>query len=177
MIVLPTIIFLGGAAIMTRLSGRAIATRQLESLSNKDDRTPLNSRLHYDTKAVTTHWGALKSDGLAAETRFLEIDLVFPLVYGGALLAALLFGWATLGRPFNPTWIVVAVAITVLADWAENLTQLGQIEGFARSGAAALDDGRIALASMATLIKLAGVFVLGAGTLTMAVLALFRKAV
>jgi len=84
MIALPTIIFLGGAAIMTRLSGRAIATGQLESLPNK----------------------------------------------------------AALGRSFNPTWIVLAVAITVFADWTENLTQLGQIEGFARSGAAHAHDGR-----------------------------------
>jgi hypothetical protein len=161
-VAVPTVVFIGGAAIMTRLSGRAIVTRQLEALPNKADRTPLNSRLHYDQPAVERHWGALNADALAAETRFLEMDLVFPVALGGAFLAVLLLGWATLDRSFNPTWIVLLVAITMLADWTENLTLLGQIEAFARnlaagtSPAAALSAGRIGLASAATLVKLAG---------------------
>jgi hypothetical protein len=154
-VAIPAVVFFGGAALMTRLSSRAIVTKQLESLP-KADRTPLNSRLRYDEQAVATHWGALDRDALAAETRFLEMDLVFPLAYGGAFLAGLLLGWAMLGRSFNPTFLVLAVAVTVLADWTENLTMLGQIEGYAVQGVDALASWRITLASAATLVKLAG---------------------
>ena len=159
MLVLPATAFFAGAALMTGLSGRAIVTRQLAALP-EGDRVPLNSRLRYDRAAVERHWNALdpKAHGpeaLAAETRFLEIDLVFPLVYGAAFLAALLLGWAMLGRTFNPTWLVLAVGIALLSDWTENLTMLGQIEAYAAR--AALSDGRIALASAATLVKLLAV--------------------
>jgi hypothetical protein len=165
-LVLPAIVFFAGAAILTQLSGRALSMARFATLA-KPDRTPLNSRLRYDKAAVQRHWGALdpKSQGpaLAAETRFLEIDLVFPLVYGGAFLAALLLGWALLGRTFNPTFLVLAVAIAVLADWTENLTMLGQIEAFAAGDA--LSAHRIALASAATLVKLAAVGTLVALTI------------
>jgi hypothetical protein len=152
---IPAIVFVGGAVLMTRLSGRALVTAQLAALP-REDRTPLNSRLGYDQPSIARHWGALDRAALAAETRFLEMDLVFPLAYGGAFLAGLLLGWAMLDRSFNPTWLVLAVGVTVLADWTENLTTLSQIEAFAVHGAAALEPARIALASGATLVKLAG---------------------
>ena len=188
MIALPTVVFLGGARLMTYLSGRAIVTSQLESLPVKADRTPLNSRFRgYDLKAVARHWSALNPDALAAETRFLEMDLVFPLLYGGALLVALLLGWAALGRSFNPALLVLAVAVTVLADWTENLTLLGQLEAVPRTlvstpiadrvapVAAALSAGRVTLASTATLVKLTGVVVMDLTAIVL-IVQMIRKA-
>jgi len=168
-LVIPAIVFFGGAALMTRLSGRAVVTKRLAALP-KEDRTPLNSRLRYDKPSVVRHWGALDRAALAAETRFLEMDLVFPLAYGGAFLAGLLIGWAMLGRSFNPTWLVIAVGVTVLADWTENLTVLSQIEAFAARGAASLSEARIALASGATLVKLGGAAVLAVLSSAMTIL-------
>jgi hypothetical protein len=159
MLVIPAGVAIGGAALLTRLSGRAAVTAQLATLP-EGDRTPLNSRWRYDGPAVARHWAALDRTGLAAETRFLEMDLVYPFAYGGAFLAALLIGWAMLGRPFNPAWLVVPVAATVVADWVENLTILPQIRAFTAGGAAALDAGRIAVASAATAVKLAGIIAL-----------------
>jgi hypothetical protein len=173
-VAIPLVVFFGGTMLMTRLSGRATVDAQLESLPDKSDRTKLNTRLHYDREKVARHWGALKPDGLAAETRFLEMDLVFPLAYGGAYLAGLLLGWAALGRSFNPTWLVLVVAVTLLADWTENLTLLGQIEAFARGGATTLNAGRIALASAATLVKLAGGAAVTVAVVVMAVQVLRR---
>src|SRR5688572_1996639 len=100
----PAVVFFGGAEIMTRLSGRARVVQRFAQLPEAADRKPLNQRLHYDKSAVERHWSALRSDprALAAEARFLEMDLVFPLVYGSAFAAALLLAWAFAGRPFNP---------------------------------------------------------------------------
>src|SRR5215208_5929885 len=98
---LPGIVFLGGAQMITRLSGRDRVVERLGGLA-EGDRKPLNQRLHYDRTAVDRHWGALDAGAFAAEARFLEMDLVFPLLYGAAFLASLLIGWAALGRPFNP---------------------------------------------------------------------------
>jgi hypothetical protein len=173
-IVLPTVVSVGGGAIMTRLSGRAIVTSQLAKLP-KADRTPLNSRwLGYDKPAVERHWGVLDRAALAAETRFLEIDLFFPIVYGGAFLVALLIAWASLGREFNPAWIVAVVAVTIASDWTENLTLLPQIRAFATSGAASLDAGRIGIAAAATMLKLAGVVTLMLVTAGMAIRMFWR---
>lgn len=159
MLAIPAAVSIGGAALLTRLSGRAIVTEQLATLP-KDDRTPLNSRWRYDKDAVGRHWTALDEKALAAETRFLEMDLVYPFAYGGAFLTALLLGWAMLGRPFNPVWLVVPVAVTVVADWVENLTILPQIRAFTDGGANALDAGRVTIASAATAVKLAGIVAL-----------------
>jgi hypothetical protein len=159
MLVIPAAVSIGGAALLTRLSGRALVTAQLATLP-EEHRKPLNSRWRYDRSAVEQHWCALDAKALAAETRFLEMDLVYPFAYGGAFLTALLLGWAMLGRPFNPAWLIVPVAVTVVADWAENLTILPQIRAYTLGGADALDAGRIAMASAATAVKLAGIVAL-----------------
>jgi hypothetical protein len=173
MFVVPAAVSIGGAALLTRLSGRAAVTAQLAKLP-EEHRKPLNSRWHYDKPAVEQHWCALDEKALAAETRFLEMDLVYPFAYGGAFLTALLLGWAMLGRPFSPAWLVVPVALTVVADWAENLTILPQIRAYAAGGAAALDGGRVAIASVATAVKLAGIVALVVLTIALLILAIRR---
>ena len=108
----------------------------------------------YTLPYVNQRWSALGTN-LKFERLSLEIDLVFPFVYGGALAAALLLAWAAAGRPFAPIFIVAPVAIAVIADWTENLIQLGQLKLFdASKPDGGLDSTMIQLASVATMTKL-----------------------
>lgn len=157
-IALPVIVFQGGAWLMAAISGRQYVLDQLQ-MAPEADRTPLNKRLHYDVDSVQRHWGALDDRALRAEQRFLELDLVFPLLYGGALAFALLMTRAALGWTFSSAWLLAPVLITVLADWTENLTQLSQLKHYLTSPPTALQADWIRVASFATLVKL--IFVSG----------------
>lgn len=140
---LPIVVFLAGAIVMQTLSGRTLG-----------DREPLNQRVRgYDAAAVKRHWEILKNDEvLEAEQCFLELDLAFPLLYGGALAASLLIAWKALGLPFGRAWLIAPVAITILSDWTENLIQLGQLRRFIDGKA--LQASLIQIASVATILKL-----------------------
>lgn len=147
-VTLPLAVFLGGAWLLTTASGRSqVPAPPVEA-------RPLNQRLGYSATDVGEYWRAFDAAGLAAERRMLELDLVFPFAYGGALAAGLLAAWAGLGRGFNPAWIIGLVGIGVLADWTENLVQLAQMERFARDGPQGLQAAWIAVASAATVAKL-----------------------
>jgi hypothetical protein len=153
MVALPTAVFFGGVAIMKKVTHHQEAEKRACSASNPSDRKPLDQRFGYDAGAVDRYWGAI--DGaLPAEQHFLEVDLVFPFLYGGALAASLLLAWSTLSRPFSPAWLIAPVAITVLADWTENLVQLAQLRRYSAGGAHALQAGWIRVASAATSLKL-----------------------
>jgi len=156
LLALPAAVFNGGAYVMSKLSGRPQVTQRLRDYAKAEDRTPLGLRIGgYNLEAVSRHWGALDTATLKLERRALELDLVFPFFYGGALAAALLLAWAALNRPFDPVWLIVPVAITVVADWTENLLQLGQLRLFEASGKDGLRSGWIQIASTATTTKLA----------------------
>jgi hypothetical protein len=151
MVALPAAVFFGGVAIMKKVTHHQEAEKRACSAPNPSDRKPLDQRFGYDAGAVGRYWGAI--DGaLPAEQHFLEVDLVFPFLYGGALAASLLLAWSTLGRPFSPAWIMAPVAITVLADWTENLVQLAQLGRYC--SAQPLQAGWIRVASAATSLKL-----------------------
>ncbi|HYN22425.1 MAG TPA: hypothetical protein VE078_15800 [Thermoanaerobaculia bacterium] len=139
MLALPAVVFSGGAWIMDKMSGRTDVPQP-----------PINRRFHYDTHDVQQYWKAFKDVG--TEKRFLELDLVFPFLYCGALAASLLMAWASLGRTFNPAWILAPLVITLLADWTENLTQLKQLQRFLDG--LALQENWIRIASTATALKL-----------------------
>jgi hypothetical protein len=114
---------------------------------------PLNFRLAgYDAKDAGAYWNWLGPDGRLAEQRFLEADMAFPFLYGGTLLASLLLAWAWLGRPINVAWLVAPVAITVIADWIENLVHWQQLKQFMQQ--APVDAGWIQVATLATSVKL-----------------------
>jgi hypothetical protein len=66
----------------------------------------------------------------------------------------LLLGWAWLGRPFHPAWLWVPIVVTLLADWIENLVQLGQMDRYLTMGKEALQPDWIRIASAATALKL-----------------------
>jgi hypothetical protein len=75
-VLLPFVVFIAGARLMSAWTGRAHVTTRLQQHAAAADRTPLNQRLRYDAAAVARHWGALDRDTLAAERQFLELDLV-----------------------------------------------------------------------------------------------------
>ncbi|HEU4557108.1 MAG TPA: hypothetical protein VFS20_04635 [Longimicrobium sp.] len=159
---LPIIAFVGGGALMMRHTGRDHVRAVLDnSVRNgtltKADSAHLNMRWRegYDREAFRRYWNALDDKARGIEERFLEFDLVFPFLYGGALAASLLMAWAALGRPVHPAWVLLPVLILVAADWTENLVQLGQVRRWNAGGDAALQAGWIGVASAATRVKCA----------------------
>ena len=146
LLLLPVVVFVGGAWIMSTVSGRHTVR----------DQKPLNQRLGYDTKAVDRYWRELDTPARRrAEQRFLELDLVFPVCYGTALVVSLLTASAILGRPVRAAWLIVPVVVTVAADWVENLVQLDQLRSYINDGEKGLVPGWIHVASTATTVKLA----------------------
>jgi len=141
---LPIVVFGGGAWIASAVSGRH-TTVNLK---------PLNQRLGYDTQAVAQYWGAINSSGRRAEQRFLELDLVFPTLYGLALAISLLSASAMLRGSVHAAWFIVPVVVTVVADWIENLVHLDQLRNYIESGEKGLSAGWVQLASTATIVKL-----------------------
>lgn len=147
LLALPLVVFFGVVYLMQRLSDPS-------KLRAKVDKPGLGLRCTgYNLQEVTTYWTALKEgDALDAEQRMLEMDLVFPFIYGAAFAGALLCAWAASGRTFHPVWILTPLFVEVVADWIENLIQLKQIRLFA-ANAAGLQEGWIQMASLATIAK------------------------
>ena len=169
MVALPLGVFKGGGAIMGKVSER----------HDLPDHAPLFMRVRgYDRNAVELYWGKLETTlgrkALDGERLFLELDLIFPFLYGAALGASLLLGWGALGKRFSAGWIVAPVALGVVADWTENLVQLRQLQRFMAAGGAGLESRWIAVASAATSVKI--VVLAGASlfVLVLAVLVLLR---
>jgi hypothetical protein len=171
--VLPYVVLRAGAWAAARISGRERVTRLLAAAA-PDDRTPLNQRRSYDAGAVQRHWGALDADALGREARFLQMDLLLPVLFTAAFAFSFIRMVEWLGPPLQPAFFLVPVAALLLADWTENGTMLRQLGRYAASGGSALQAKPIRIASMATLVKLllfAGLSLVLAG---LAVLAIIR---
>ena len=158
MLAIPTFFYVVGGLILNNASGREPALKQLQAANQM----PLGRKLFYGKADFQDYWNALKDPtARGAEQRFLKLDLFFPFVYCGALAASLLIGRSALGWPSSPVWLLAPVVATMLADWTENLLQLGQIKRLlARE---ALQEPWIWAASAATTLKwlfLAGTSVL-----------------
>lgn len=150
-VLIPLGISLAGGAALTLLAGP-----RDPGAAGK----PLMQRwTGYKADDAKDYWqkvGGSNGTGLAVERRFLELDLVYPFVYGGALLCGLLVLWSHVGRPFPVAILVGLVALAVLADWTENLVQLHELARFAAAETkGAVEPGWIMLASIATMTKLA----------------------
>jgi hypothetical protein len=142
LLALPLVSIIGGGWIMTVMSKR-------QPLIQK----PLGQRIGYNISDVQQCWGVLDCKAILSEKRFLELDLVFPFVYGGAFTISLLIAWTSLNRPISPLWIMTPLAITILADWMENLAQLGQIKRYIINREIGLQSNWIRVASVATTVK------------------------
>ncbi|HET7462228.1 MAG TPA: hypothetical protein VFJ82_13310 [Longimicrobium sp.] len=158
-VAIPAVTFVIPGKLMERWSGRAQVRRALDravadGTLQREDAAYLNLRLRgYSLSAFRRYFGAMDDRTRSVEAKFLEMDLVFPFIYGGGLAAALLMAWAALGRPVHPGWVVAPVLILVLADWTENLATLGQIRRWNAGGPAALQPAWVRVASLATTVK------------------------
>ena len=168
----PTLVFVSGASLMSRLTDRQ-AVRERLNRDFPDNPRPLNMRFGYDVATVRGMWSSLDPAMRDSEQRFLKLDLVFPLVYGAGLAVGLLLMWAPAGRPVNPAWLIALVGITILADWIENLTQLQQLRRFVVDDG--LDVGWIGLASAATMVKLTFFATASSAIVILAAAALYRS--
>lgn len=148
--VVPALIASAIGAGMLHITGQP---KFEESVGDRSQ--PLNTRWGgYSAQEVDENWSHLKQSGkLAAEIRFLKVDLFYPLAYGGSLIAATV--WLSRKRRIGvPTWLASAPATAaVLADWTENAIHLHQI-GLYQAGAPP-DAVWLQIASVATIIKLA----------------------
>ncbi|HDR46440.1 MAG TPA: hypothetical protein ENN94_01925 [Geoalkalibacter subterraneus] len=125
-IILPTAVFFIGGYLMLNLTGRDAFPQ-----TSAPESVPLHFRMgSYNVEQVQAYWNWLGPEGRGAELRFLHADLVFPVMYGGAILVALLIVSNELGRPLKPQWLVLPVGITVAADWGENLLHWQQLSRF-----------------------------------------------
>ncbi len=173
---LPLAVFLGGAWLMSEISKWDYVVDRLNESNLPDwEKAPLNKRLGYDAKAVANYWDQFDDTALISQQYSLEIDLVFPLLYSAAFATSLLLTWTMLGRPFNPLWIMAPTAVTVLADWTENLAQLHQLKQYRVHGAGALQANLIQIASFATCIKLIFFCALAVFLAGLVALVLFRS--
>lgn len=162
LITMPVVLFAAAGYSMMHLTGRD------QFRSRKPEAVPLNFRASgYDAPAANAYWNWLGPDGRKAEQRFLEADLAFPFLYGGAMLASLLLAWAWLGRPFSPLWLLAPVAITIVADWIENLVHWHQLR--LHAAGEPLQAGWIQAASVATTAKLGFFWLSAAGVVVLAV--------
>jgi hypothetical protein len=154
LVAVPVVVFLAGAEVMNRVSDREPDPRLGQ---------PLNQRFEgYDAADAGAYWYGLRAQGRDAELKFLKLDLLFPFLYGGAFLGALLLAWAALDRRFAPAYLVAPMAVMLVADWVENLAQIHELREYAATGAAP-DATLIAVASVATMVKLfvgVGIFIL-----------------
>ncbi len=147
----PIFAFLVAGYAIELVTNRSIAIKNLPDGMPKT----LNMRpLGYDKTTFTNFYKALNEDGRKVEQLFLELDLIFPFLYGGALAASLLLVWIMLEKPFSPAWFLVPVAIILIADWTENLIHLGQIGKFINAGTTGLSSFWIGIASFATVLKI-----------------------
>jgi hypothetical protein len=169
---LPTLVFIGGASLMSRWTNHQLVRERL-ARNLPDNPQPLNMRFGYDVATARAVWSSLDNPAAQdSEQQFLKFDLVFPLVYGAGLAAGLLLAWGTANRPVNPAWLIALVGITIVADWTENLTQLQQLRQFIVDQR--LDAGSIAVASAATIVKLTFFVASAVGIVILAVVALYR---
>jgi hypothetical protein len=160
---LPFAAYVSAGLIMIFISGHNYVKGQLKERAAPDQRTPLYMRWGgYAVTDVAQHWGVLDPRALESERRFLQLDLLFPLFYGGAFVVALLRVWADAGNAFSTILLIAPAVITVLADWTENLIQLAQLRLYVENGKDGLQAGWIKIASAVTITKLyffAGTFV------------------
>ena len=178
LVLFPLSVFLGGIATMSKLTGHDHVTRQLRSKLHPKDAKPLQERLAgYDLEDVSRLWGALDDNAYAIEQLYLKIDLVFPFFYGAALTSALLIAWSALGRPFHVFWLLSPIAISVAADWAENLIHSHQLDLYIQGGYDGLQSTWIRIASFATTMKFAFLFFASLMLLGLVMRMLFRPAV
>ncbi|HRC88175.1 MAG TPA: hypothetical protein PK413_21520 [Thermoanaerobaculia bacterium] len=153
-LLLPFLVFYGVGAVLQKASHRSVVQAQLAQHPGPDAK-PLNLRFKgYDLSAAKAYWGLLDREALGDERRFLELDLIFPFFYAGALAASLLLAWAWLGRPHPAVWVMLPPILGALADWCENLLQHRELQRFLAEPPLPLSATALRIAGFATQAKL-----------------------
>lgn len=99
-------------------------------------------------------WSWLNDAGRQAGEKFLTMDLLFAVTYGGALAASLWWVWVTVGHPFHPAWIVAPLAMMLIAEWTEYLIQLAQLRQYVASDESRIQHVWIQISSCETTLRL-----------------------
>jgi len=155
-VVVPGVVFAIGAEWQLRRTERTPEVRK----RRREGGGGLNKRFAgYDETAAHNYWTTLGEDGRLAEEQLLKLDLRFPFVYGGALLAGLGAAWWLTGQ--RQDWVLVvtlaagaAVLVTMVADRTENTIHLEQLARYRPDDPLTPQRERIRTASNATRIKL-----------------------
>jgi hypothetical protein len=151
----PVAFFLGFGQLQSWHSGRD-AAMQAAGLSMRDT---LNTRWHYDAQDIDRFWSALQETGRAAERKFLLEDLIFPVLYGGALAFSLLWLLPRTQLSWTPRLVVLPVVAGVIGDWTENLTQLALLRSYVPQHPDSLNSIAVNLSTFATAVKLGGIMI------------------
>jgi len=177
LVVFPLAAFLGVGTLIKGASHRELATtalRNAHAARCPTSAAPLNMRLlGYTGPEFADYWRVLgnpvfadtlppgtpcpaasaptaRTPAWAAEERFIWLDLGFPLVYGGALIASLLVAWRVAGRPLRRAWVLAPPVALMVADWIENSAQLQQLSRWSPGTVGAVQGPWVAIASAAT---------------------------
>ena len=139
------LLVLGGGSLLLNWLGRSVLATGAK---------PLYMRAGYNSQDAKEYWDALnQAEVLPVESRLLKLDLIFPILYGGALLTSILAAWSALGRPQYWNLAVIPVWLAILADWTENSVLLYLLRSYISNRSASLHSGLVQIASTATLLK------------------------
>jgi hypothetical protein len=155
----PSLVTAVGNYALMHLSGRNKFPETGDANSK-----PLNVRWGYRPVQAIAYWSWLNQQPAAAvaERRFLLMDLLFAIVYGGAMLASLFLAW--LWHSIDVKWLLAPALLAIFSDWTENLVHLRQFDHFRRGERT--QDFWIRLASIATIAK--WIFIYAGGLMILA---------
>lgn len=144
---LPAIVTIAGAVLVGKVTGHD----KVQAALGKGVEYGF-----YTAAEKNSEWGRLSQDLIGKERWFLELDLLFPFVFGGAIAMGLLVAWHSLGKPFPVFCLLAPIVVCMAADWSENLLQLSQLDKFLRTGggpAPTISEMAIRIAGIATAVK------------------------
>lgn len=147
-LLLPGAVFFLGGSVMNKITDRGPVLAVLKAKRIE----PLARRSHYTRADFQGYLDGLDENSRNIENSFLKLDLLFPFFYGGALAISLLYLWKISGEHFSPGLCIAPVALAMVSDWTENVTQLHEFRAYQANGPM-LSQAWIRVASAATTAK------------------------
>lgn len=131
---------------------------QVAQFNQSNCTTPLYMRYQgYDTSEVIKFFNTLShtnKDFLQYEKKYQTLDLLFPFVYGDALVFCIYIFASWLGRLNLLRWLISPVVITMFADWLETSMMLKQLDLYTKGNLSLMSEDVIAIASYSTQVKI-----------------------
>ena len=173
MLVIPVITLIGGLRSIAVDCKQHVVKQQVGLLPDSKDRVPLYSRfLGYTSAAVFRYWEALDEEGRRCMQCFLLADRMFAIRYSLAFAISIVVG-AFFLKNLTLSILALCPLLMFAADWTENTTLLGQLKHYVPGNEQSLDQGRIRIASLATIAKFV-MFALTAGSILWLVVLVLR---